>query len=137
VSYLKNNHPHHKQVQKAENPARDRRSAQRCWAKVCRDVGVGVRPKCRKKTRLSQIPAVSAFFPGVCSKDPQRGRSPCVSDVFVGCWCKELPFPKPASCSTVLLTLGWLALCCSRLPTCVRAHAYAACLHTAAYLFIC
>lgn len=49
MSYLENNHPHHKEAQTAENPVDDRRSAQRCWAKVCRDVDVGVRPKCGKK----------------------------------------------------------------------------------------
>lgn len=49
VSYLKNNHPHLKEAQTAENPADDRRSAQRCWAKVCRDVSVGVRPKSVEK----------------------------------------------------------------------------------------
>lgn len=51
MSYLKNNHPHLKEAPTAENPADDRRSAQRCWAKVCRDVSVGVRPKSAEKKK--------------------------------------------------------------------------------------
>lgn len=135
MSYLENNHPHHKEPQTAGNPVDDRRSAQRCWAKVCRDIDVGVRPKCGKK-HDSQIPAASAFFPGIFSKDLQRGRSSHVNGALVGCWCKELPFIKFGSFSTTLFMLSWLVFWSLRLPICVHVYAYTAYLDIAVYLFI-
>lgn len=127
VSYLKNNHPHHKEAQTAENPADDRRFAQRCWAKVCRDISVGVRPKCGKKVWLSQIPAASAFFPGIFSKDLQKGRSSRVRGVLLGCWCKE---PSFARFGNSALPYSHSAGLCSALPGYLSAYIPMHSLHT-------
>lgn len=72
MSYLKNNHPHLKEAQTAENP--NRRSAQRCWAKVCRDFSMRVRPKSvGKKALMFQIPSAPSFFSLASSLETYRG----------------------------------------------------------------
>ena len=75
-------------------------------------------PKVWEKKHDSQIPTASAFFPGIFSKDLQKGRSSRGSGTLVGCWCKELPFAKLGSFRTTLLIFSWLMFCCSRLLIC-------------------
>lgn len=132
--YLKNNHPHLKEAQTAENPADDRRSAQRCWAKVCREVSVGVRPKtggkkhdCLKYQQLLPFSLAS-------SPKTYRGEGHPVSAVVqLGAGAKSFHLP---SWAVSALIIGWLAFCCSRLPICAHDYAHAAYLDVIAYLFI-
>lgn len=128
VSYLKNNHPHHKEAQTAENPADDRRFAQRCWAKVCRDISVGVRPKSAEKKHDCLEYQQLLPFSLASSPKTYRGKGHPVSGVCcLGADAKSLPLP---GLGVSALPYSHSAGLCSALPGYLSAYIPIHSLHT-------